>query len=87
MATPPPQKLSPTELKVLALLADGKPHHRAEVAGCFAAPPSPANLWTTLCNLRRKLRPHGETVLTIVCGRDTYYSWGRRLASPYDGRR
>ena len=55
-----------TEVKILNILADGHPHPREELFTCIDD--DLANLKRQLafhvCNIRRKLKPYGQT---IVC--------------------
>lgn len=56
---------TPTESRMLAVLADGLPHSRAELHACLFDDLGPlSNVNCHLTAIRRKLRPAGQT---IVC--------------------
>ncbi len=54
---------TPTEQRILALLADGNAHSKIELDRCLNDDMAGANtLNTHLTNIRRKLSPIGQTV-------------------------
>lgn len=55
---------TPTEACILSVLADGRPHLPDELHGCRSCYGHRKILWFHISNIRRKLAPHGET---IVC--------------------
>ena len=56
---------TPTERKIIAMLADGLPHSKEELHGCLVDDLGAAtNVRVHIRNLRIKLRPKGEE---IVC--------------------
>ena len=55
-----------TELKILAVLLDGKPHTKEELRGCLADELSDNSvLRVHMCNLRRKLVERSRTVVFV----------------------
>lgn len=60
-----PVALTPTQRRILGLLADGRPHRRKEIHGCLDDELSAiSSIRFHLCNLRKILAPTGEW---IVC--------------------
>lgn len=56
---------SPTELRIVNALADGEPHSREELLACLDDElAGKGALAVHMCNIRRKLKPYGQT---IVC--------------------
>lgn len=67
---------TPTETRILNLLADGKPHARDELLACLWDELSgKAALLTHLTRIRRKLEPFGQTIrcLSSTCFHDLSY--------------
>lgn len=70
-------RFSPTERVMMDILSDGQPHTREELHGCLQDDMQPlkkVRQWMT--KLRKKLRPHGQTIRTertdgLVCYRLT----------------
>lgn len=60
------RRLTETETRILALLADGLPHPRRELLACLPDPEygSLHTVQTHVCNLRKKLPP-GEAILLV----------------------
>lgn len=54
---------TPTQLAMLAVLADGFAHPRSEIIACIDDPePSNGQFKQALHRLRQKLKPHGQSV-------------------------
>lgn len=66
--------LPPVQRKMLALLADGKPHSREELQACLADDlGSVRNVAPHVSMMRRVLRPNGEEILCeLVANRICY---------------
>lgn len=82
---------TPTQSRLLAVLADGLPHSRDELYGCLndeQALPNTLNVHLTY--LRAKLRQHGEDVMVrFIRGRPHYCHVNLRsegLPDPQFGR-
>jgi hypothetical protein len=73
---------TPTQRRILAVLADWQPHAREELHRCLNDDlGSLANLWAHVSNIRKALQPLGEDVvcvrhLGVICYRKV------RLAKP-----
>lgn len=82
------EEFTPTEKRILAVLADGEPHLRNEVFACLQDPlAKPKSIHNHLCTLRIKLRYRGQEILCQLIGRSLYYRQVRTLHSAYDGKR
>ena len=58
---------TPTERRILALLADGRAHTRAELLALLSDDlGAPSNVRAHVSNLRRRLRPKGEEIVCEV---------------------
>lgn len=78
--------LTPTQLRILELLSDGRPHTRREMHACLDDDlAQPTAFERHLTGMRKILRPKGEDILCQRCrnGQDSYYVLVRLLASPY----
>lgn len=82
MASP---KFTPTEQRILDLLSDGLSHRREEFLSCLYD--ELGRLGTVrlhLYNMRKKLRPIGQDIVTEMGqSRILYYRHVRLLHSPY----
>lgn len=66
-------RLTPTERRILDLLADGLPHSREELARCLPDDlASPSSVGRHLTGIRRALPP-GEAVLAVYHRRTLHY--------------
>lgn len=74
-------KFTPTQMKLLAVLADGEPHSRDELIRCLDETADARNLKTHICNLRGKLRRVGHDVVCQYVRRGLHY----RHVVPYRG--
>lgn len=64
---------TPTESRILAVLADGEAHPRAELFACLNDDLGKNNnLAVRLHYIRRKL-PRGQTIITELSGRAIFY--------------
>jgi DNA-binding winged helix-turn-helix (wHTH) protein len=78
---------TPTERRILNILADGQPHVLHDLHRCLNDDLSAmSTLYSHVYNLRAKLRPKGQDILCENIRRRCYYRHVRLLASPYDGR-
>ena len=65
---------TPTETRILRVLADGKRHSRAELMDCLDDDMASRNaLAVRLCHLRKKLEPKAETILIEWWERRRFY--------------
>lgn len=73
--------LTPTEWKLLAVLADGRPHCPAELAAAIDEMATVANVQFHVCMLRRKFRgaPGGPALETVCHGSGL---WSYRYVGP-----
>ncbi len=80
---------TPTQQRLLSVLADGLSHTRAELRACINDElAGPGALWSHLHLLRKRLRPSGEDVICeLRNGRIICYRHVRLLASSTDGKR
>ena len=77
-------KFTPTEQRILAILADGMAHTRQELHGClYDELGGPGNLRVHICNIRKKLLRVGQTILCELYRGSPHYRHVRLLASPY----
>lgn len=61
---------TPTESRILAVLADGRPHSRAEILACLDDELAmPTAIFFHISNIRKKLAPFGQTVLCLTSTR------------------
>jgi hypothetical protein len=79
---------TPTQERLLAVLADGLPHRREELMGCLNDDLAErVILQCHISLLRKKLRPVGQDILCEFAQRTYQYRHVRLLASAYDGRK
>lgn len=76
-----PSRYTPTQRRILALLADGRPHPRQELLACLpdAELGSLATVRVHVCLLRRRLRASGEDILCVLHGSTLCYRQVRLL--------
>ena len=78
---------TPTEHRIIRLLADGLPHRREEVHACLDDELSQIeSIYPHISKLRRKIQPSGQDILAVTTGRITFYQQVRLLNSANDGR-
>lgn len=79
---------TPTQRRILDVLADGLPHTREELHGCLNDDLGTlSNLWAHVSNIRKVLRPRGEDIVCVYHLRRLCYRHVRLLANPNDGKR
>lgn len=79
-------EFTPTQQRLLAVLADGMPHSQQELIACLGdSEATMANVHAHLAKLRPKMRPAGEDILCVVHNRQCWYRHVRLLASAYSG--
>lgn len=74
---------TPTEQRIIDVLADGEAHPRSELMACIEDEMAlPSALALHLVNIRKKLRPLGQTVLCLNNGkvRPTAYQQVRKIS-------
>lgn len=77
-------KFTTTELRILQLLADGRPHKRKEIHACLEDELAEMKaIRFHIMNIRRKL-PRSETVVCEVFGSTICYRHVRLLAGAND---
>lgn len=59
---------TPTQSRIMAVLADGKAHRRAELRACIDPLAENGNVRTHLSRIRKVLRPRGQDVLCVLDG-------------------
>lgn len=82
--------LTPTEQRIINLLSDGYPHHRLDLMALLNDDmTSFKTLAVHIFNLRKKLRPTGEDIITEVVNPRTHVHFRlvRLLGSAYNGYR
>lgn len=82
---------TPIERKLLDMLSDGRPHHRAELhALAWDRQDRLQNMQIHISNLRKKLRPKGRDIVCEVrkagLPLGTSYQLVRLLSDPNDGK-
>lgn len=70
---------TPTERRILAVLADGEPHDKYELMNAIDELAEVNTLRVHLTKLRKKLRPRNETVHCVRLPRSYAYVHVRRL--------
>ncbi len=74
---------TPVQIKMMAVLADGRPHPIAELHACLADELGPMdNVYAHITGIRKKINRFGDDVVN----RNGCY-WLVRLLPPADGRR
>lgn len=83
-----PDRFTPTERKILAVLADGMRHPRRELHDCLYDETGPlSNIRAHITQLRKTLRPRGEDIVCELFSGGIYYRHVRILAPANDGKR
>ena len=78
---------TPTEQKMLAILADGLPHTQEELHACLYDDLGRlGNIHMHISNIRKILRPCGESIICEFFRRKRWYRHVRLLASAVDGK-
>jgi DNA-binding CsgD family transcriptional regulator len=76
---------TPTQTRILRVLADGMPHRPEELVAAIGDSESTVeNLWPHLTRIRGKLRPRGEDILCQFILRRVHYRHVRLLAHAGD---
>lgn len=72
---------TPTQRKMLAVLSDGLPHSKAELHSCLHDDLGAVeNIQIHLTNIRKRIRPKGEDILTQFIDRRLHYRLVRLIA-------
>lgn len=67
---------TPTQKRMLAVLADGKPHRRKELHACLCDEMGPlSNIRAHLTHIRKRLRPLGMDIVCQLSGSFVCYRW------------
>lgn len=63
-------QFTPTEQRILSVLADGEPHSREELYQCIDDELANRKrvLAVHICNIRLKLKPYGQTIVCQIGG-------------------
>ncbi len=78
---------SPTQQRILNLLADGKPHSKDEIHELLEDDLAPVSaIHFHITQLRKKLEGRGQNILCVLHRRNAKFQQVRNLVSPYDGR-
>lgn len=65
---------TPTQKKLLAVLADGLPHSREELHACLWDEAGPlSNIQVHLSTIRKQLRLKGQDIVCEICHRAIHY--------------
>lgn len=73
--------LTPTQKKLLAVLADGMPHPISELCAAIDSQCVPGNVVSQFTLMRKVLRPAGHDIICQLLHRKTYYRHVRLLKS------
>ena len=73
---------TPIQAAMLKVLSDGRPHTREELHGC-CGPSSIGTVPPHICFLRKKLRLHGQDIVSVHLNGKHLYQHVRLLISPY----
>lgn len=74
-------EFTPTEQRMLALLADGQPHPRSMLRAClYDDAGAVSNIQPHLSRIRRKLRRRGEGIVCVIWERRICYQHVRLLS-------
>lgn len=83
-------KFTPTQQRIMDVLADGKPHHKSELHECLfddMAVDKDDSVSKHIIQIRKKLNPDGYDIVTNMRNRKCYYMHVRLLStSSYDGK-
>lgn len=81
------RKTPTVQQRMLAVLADGKPHRAEELHACLMDEMGASrNIRAHLTAIRKQLRPKGEDIVCVFVDRKYQYRWVRLLQSAVDGR-
>jgi DNA-binding CsgD family transcriptional regulator len=76
-------RFTPTERRMLTLLADGMPHTRFELHKCLWDDLSPLQaIWAHISNIRAKIRPQGHDIICEIYNRTVHYRHVILLVDP-----
>lgn len=79
---PKKKRLSPTQRKMLEVLADGLPHSREDLHAClWDRDGALSNIRAHISALRKHLREHGENIVCELHKRTIHYRHVRLLRS------
>jgi hypothetical protein len=71
---------TPTQRRMLRLLADGRPHPRAELKACLVDELGDwNNVQFHISRIRKRLRPKGQDILCVVANQQISYRHVRLL--------
>lgn len=70
---------SPTQQRIVDLLADSYPHSNDEIYGCLLTAGSVNHIKQHLSNIRKILRPRGQDIATLTHLGKTHYCLVRLL--------
>lgn len=73
---------TPTQQRLLAVLADGRPHQKGELLAMLDSLVGENTLSVHLCAMRKKLRPIGQDIICQYMERHYYFRQIRLLAHP-----
>lgn len=77
------RKYTITQVKMLAVLADGAPHARKELHNCLFDNLGPlSNIRAHITRLRKILRPQGQDIICELHGRTLCYRHIKLLRKP-----
>lgn len=77
-----PERFTPVQRRMLAVLSDGEPHSRQELHGCLADDLGAlSNIRWHLMQLRKKLRVKGQDVLIEYRERKMHYRMVRLIGA------
>lgn len=83
-AIAPPDGLTPTQRKVLAVLADGYAHPKWQLIECLWDGDEDA-IKVMISKIRKHVRPHGLDILCVFEKRQFMYRLVRLTSNPYNG--
>lgn len=77
---------TPTQQRMLAVLADGRGHTLEELRAClYDELGSSSNVWFHISRLRKQLQQRGENIATLKQFGTLYYFHVRRLGATSQG--
>lgn len=80
MARLPERSYTPTQERILAVLADGEPHPASELWGCLGDELSNGNALNNHITVLRKLLPLGQLIINRQHKGVSYFQMGRLVA-------
>ena len=82
MGRPNGEPFTPTQLRILQVLADGLPHRKEELHACLPDELGPlSNIKKHLAGIRQAIRPSGHDIVCVYFHRRTHYQRVRLLAA------